>query len=94
MYFLKTKDQVFKHFKKFHTMAEREKGKPLKYLCTDNEGEYMSNEFKSYCSDKGIRHEKSVPDTPQQNGVAKRMNRTIVKKVRCMLRMTNLPKSF
>ena len=64
MYFLKTKDQVFKHFKKFHTMAEREKGKPLKYLCTDNGGEYMSNEFKSYYSDKGIRHGKIVPSTP------------------------------
>ena len=31
---------------------------------------------------------------PQQNGVAERMNRTIVEKIRCMLRMTNLPKSF
>ena len=75
-------------------MAEREKGKPLKCLCTDNIGEYMSNEFKSYYSEKCIRHEKTVPSTPQQNGVAERMNRTIVEKFRCMLRMANLPKSF
>ena len=27
-YVLKTKDQVFKHFKKFHAVVEREKGKP------------------------------------------------------------------
>ena len=75
-------------------MAEREKRKPLKCLRTDNIGEYMSNEFKSYCFEKGIRHEKTVPPTPQQNGVAERMNHTIVEKVRCMLRMDNLPKSF
>ena len=75
-------------------MAEREKRKPLKCLRTDNIGEYMSNEFKSYCFEKGIRHEKTVPPTPQQNGVAERMNRTIVEKVRCMLRMANLPQSF
>ena len=94
VYVLKTKDQVFEHFKKFHAMAEREKGKPLKCLRTDNRGEYTSNKFKSYCSEKSIRHEKTVPGTPQQNGVAKRMNSTIVEKVRCMLRTANLPKSF
>ena len=75
-------------------MVEREKGKPLKCLRSDNGGEYTSNEFKSYCSEKGIRHEKTVSGTPQQNGVAERMNCTIVEKIRCMLRMANLPKSF
>ena len=94
VYVLKTKDQVFEHFKKFHAMVERERGKPLKCLRSDDEGEYTSNEFKNYCSEKGNRHEKTVPSTPLQNGVAKRMNRTIVEKIRCMLRMANLPKSF
>nr|GEZ25346.1 retrovirus-related Pol polyprotein from transposon TNT 1-94 [Tanacetum cinerariifolium] len=32
--------------------------------------------------------------TPKQNGVAKRMNRTIMKKVRCMLSHANLDKDF
>ena len=72
----------------------KEKEKPLKCLRIDNGGEYTSNEFKSNCSKKGIRQEKTVPSTPQQNGVAERMNRTIVENVKCMLRMTNLPKSF
>ena len=75
-------------------MAEKEKGKPLKCLHTNNGGKYMSNELKSYCSEKGIRHKKTIPGTPQQNGVAEKMNHTIVAKVRCMLRMANLPKSF
>ena len=55
---------------------------------------YTSIEFKSYCSEEGIRHEKTIPGTPQQNGVAERKDCTFVEKVRCMLRMTNLPKSF
>uniref|UniRef100_A0A2N9IRB9 Integrase catalytic domain-containing protein n=1 Tax=Fagus sylvatica TaxID=28930 RepID=A0A2N9IRB9_FAGSY len=75
-------------------MVEREKGKSLKCLRTDNGGEYTSNEFENYCSEYGIRHEKTVPGTPQHNGVAERINRTIVEKVRCMLRMAKLPKSF
>uniref|UniRef100_A0A2N9J1S8 Integrase catalytic domain-containing protein n=1 Tax=Fagus sylvatica TaxID=28930 RepID=A0A2N9J1S8_FAGSY len=94
VYVLKTKDQVFQLFKKFHAMVEREKEKSLKCLRTDNGGEYTSNEFENYCSEYGIRHEKTVPSTPEHNSVAERINRTIVEKVRCMLRMAKLPKSF
>ena len=45
---------------------------------------YTSNEFKSFCSEEGIRHEKTILGTPQQNDVAERMDRTFVEKVRCM----------
>ena len=34
------------------------------------------------------------PRHPQHNGVAERMNHTIVEKARCMLRTAKLPKSF
>ena len=94
VYMLKTKSQVFEVFQKFHAMVERETERKLKCLRTDNGGEYTSKEFKYYWSLHGIRHEKTVPGTPQHNGVAERMNRTIVEKVRCMLRMSDLPKTF
>ncbi|KAH0720560.1 hypothetical protein KY284_005590 [Solanum tuberosum] len=58
---------------------ERETGRKLKRLRTDNGGEYTSREFEEYCSNHGIRHEKTVPGTPQHNGVAERMNRTMLK---------------
>ena len=79
---------------KFHALLEREMGRKLKRLRTDNGGEYTSREFEEYCSNHGIRHEKTVPGTPQHNGVAERMNRTIVEMVRSMLRMSKLPKTF
>ena len=41
-----------------------------------------------------MESEKTVPDTPQHNGVAERMNQTIVEKGRCMLKLAKLPKSF
>ncbi|CAL5417495.1 unnamed protein product [Camellia sinensis] len=94
VYVLKTKAEVFQHFQTFHAMVERETGKKLKCLRTDNGGEYTSKEFKAYCATHGIRHEKTVPGTPQHNGIAERMNRTIVEKVRCMLKMAKLPKPF
>ena len=69
-------------------------GNPLKRLRTDNGGEYISKEFKKYFSKHGIRHEKTVPGIPQHNDVVERMNRTIVEKVWCILKLAKLPKSF
>ncbi|CAH9105587.1 unnamed protein product, partial [Cuscuta europaea] len=94
VYFLITKDQVFECFKTFHILVEREIGKKLKCLQSDNGGEYTSKVFDAYCRTYGIRHDKSVPRTPQHNGVAERMNRTIMERARSMLNMTKLPKSF
>ena len=54
VYLLKSKDQVFKNFQQFHAMVERETGKPLKSLRTDNKGEYISQEFRDYYSKHGI----------------------------------------
>jgi transposase InsO family protein len=47
-------------------------------LRSDNGGEYTSKAFLDYCAAVRINKELIVPYTPQQNGVAKRKNRTIV----------------
>ncbi|KAL2231405.1 UNVERIFIED_CONTAM: Retrovirus-related Pol polyprotein from transposon TNT 1-94 [Sesamum indicum] len=46
------------------------------------------------CDKFGIKRHKTNPYTPQQNGVAERMNRTLLEKVRCLLISSGLPKSF
>ena len=43
---------------------------------------------------RGIKRHRTVVHTPQQNGLAERMNRTILERVRCMLLGAHLPKSF
>ena len=73
-------------------MVERETGMPLKAIQTDNGREYTSDKFEEYCRKHCICHEKTEPVTPQHNGVAERMNRTIVVKVRSILRMSKLLK--
>ena len=93
-YPMKRKDEVFGTFQKFHASVERETNKLLKCLRIDNGGEYCSNAFKEYYNRFGIKHEKTVPGTPQQNGTAKRMNRTIMEKVRSMLSNSGLEKHF
>jgi len=80
-------------FKAFHMKVERETGRQLKCVGADNGGEYRGP-FEEYCRNHGIRLEKTVPKTPQHNGVAERMNRTICERIRCMLSYAKLPKSF
>ena len=58
-------------------MIETETGLKLKCLRSDNGGEYIDGGFKKYYVTNGIRMEKTILGTPQQNGVAERMNRTI-----------------
>ena len=58
-------------------------GKKLKSVKADNGGEYRGP-FEKYCKVHGIRLEKTPSKTPQHNGVAERMNRTIEERVRCI----------
>ncbi|KAJ4721123.1 Retrovirus-related Pol polyprotein from transposon TNT 1-94 [Melia azedarach] len=93
VYTLKTKDQVLDVFKQFQASVERQTGKKLKCIRTDNGGEY-SGPFDEYCRQLGIRHQKTPPKTPQLNGLAERMNRTLVERVRCLLSQAQLSISF
>eukprot|EP00253_Pinus_taeda_P027378 PITA_27378 len=57
-------------------------GKRLNCLRSDNGGEYCSKEFDKYYSENGIHREKTIPGTPQENGVSERMNKTIMERAR------------
>ncbi len=61
---------------------------------THNGGEYTSTEFTEYLSKEGIKHEFTIPHTPQQNGIAERLNRTLIEGVRTMLTDFKLSRQF
>ena len=94
VYFIKHKYEVFEKFKEFETATTTSSGQRIRRLRTDNGGEYVSKEFESYLKSRGIFHEFTVPHSPEQNGVAERMNRTLVESARSMLSHAGLPKSF
>ena len=54
-------------------------------LRTNNGEEFYGNEFEEFCKKCSIERQKTTPYTPQQNGVAERMNRTLMEKARSML---------
>lgn len=94
VYFLKSKSEVFSHFKEFKAMVELQTRKKIKCLRTDNGGEFCSNDFDRFCKDCGINRQKTTPYSPQQNGVAERMNRTLMEKARSMLSGAGLEQKF
>eukprot|EP00253_Pinus_taeda_P025292 PITA_25292 len=76
VYFLKNKSEVFEKFRNFKALVENQSGLHIKVLRTDRGGEYISKEFLRFCRENGIHKQFTARYTPQQNGVAKRKNRT------------------
>lgn len=73
---------------------ENQTGLKTKAIRTDRGGEYMSNTLQSFLASKGILHQKTAPYTPEQNGAAERLNRTLMERVRAMLADSSLPASL
>nr|KYP47171.1 Retrovirus-related Pol polyprotein from transposon TNT 1-94 [Cajanus cajan] len=87
------KDQVLEKFKEFHALYERQSGKKLKCIRSNDGGVYRGP-FDVYYKQHSIRNENTPLKTPQLNGLAEKMNRTLVERVRCMLSEAKLPKHF
>jgi hypothetical protein len=94
VYFLRRKSNVFDYFKEFRTMVEKNTGKSIKILHSNQGGEYKSGDFIKYCKDLGIVQKLTVPHTPRQNGVAERKNITLVECARNMMKGKNLFNTF
>nr|KAJ0198868.1 hypothetical protein LSAT_V11C600327230 [Lactuca sativa] len=61
---------------------------------SDNGGEFVNSEMKSFFQTKGIIHQTTCPHTPEQNGVAERKNRILLEITRALLIESQTPKFF
>ena len=93
-YMMKRKDEALDKFKEYVAMAETKFNRKVVTVRTDNGGEYCSNDFDEFLRKRGTQEERTIPYTSQQNGLAERMNRTLMDKVRSMLYHSNLPLRF
>ncbi|KAH9648835.1 hypothetical protein KPL70_025759 [Citrus sinensis] len=94
VYMLKTKDDAFEKFKIWKTLVETQTNRKVRRLRTDNGLEFCNKRFDDFCAENGVVRHKTMRHTPQQNGLAERMNRTLMDKVRCMLIQSRLPMSL
>nr|GEY71274.1 retrovirus-related Pol polyprotein from transposon TNT 1-94 [Tanacetum cinerariifolium] len=76
------------------TEIENLKELRVKIIKCDNRGEFRNKEIYDFCLRKGIKREFSNARTPQQNGVAEKINRTLIEAARTMLADAKLPITF
>ncbi|GJS73654.1 putative ribonuclease H-like domain-containing protein [Tanacetum coccineum] len=94
VFFLATKDETSGILKAFITGIENQINHRVKIIRCDNGTKFKNNEMNQLCEIKGIKREFSVSRTSQQNGVAERKNRTLIKATRTMLADSKLPTTF
>lgn len=91
---LKQKSDTHQAVKNMFNLLETQTGRKIKAARSDNGGEYVSTGLSDYFKEKGINHQKTMPYSPQSNGKAERLNRTLMEKARAMLSEANLPESL
>src|ERR1700678_1674953 len=92
LYLLRFKSETFDAYKAYEAELKKQKGVGIKKLHSDRGGEYLSKEFTDHLRQAGTLRNLTVHDTPEHNGVAERLNRTLLEKVRAMLHASQLPK--
>ncbi|GJW57615.1 retrovirus-related pol polyprotein from transposon TNT 1-94 [Tanacetum coccineum] len=89
--FLRSKDETPDSFINFLKQIQVDLNKIVRYIRTDNGTEFVNQVISKYYEGVSIFHQKSVPRTPQQNGVVERRNRTLVEAARTMLIFSKAP---
>jgi transposase InsO family protein len=94
-YLLPVKSDALTLYKRFEAWAITQGHcTAIKVLRSDRGGEYIGDEFNAHLANAGTARRLTAHDTPQLNGIAERLNRTLWEKVRALLHMANLPQNM
>ena len=96
MTFLKTKspEEVKESLERFLTDGKAETKERLNILLSDNGGEYVNKIMSDYLLIRNIKHQRTVPYSPQQNGTSERRNLTIMNMARTIIIEAGLPQEY
>ncbi|GJR28715.1 retrovirus-related pol polyprotein from transposon TNT 1-94 [Tanacetum coccineum] len=89
--FLRSKYETQEVVIKFLKQIQVSLNKTVRNIRTNNGTEFVNKDLTDYYERVSIFHQKTVPRTPQQNGVIKRWNRTLVEAARTMLIFSKAP---
>jgi hypothetical protein len=92
VYFTKSRKVLRAIFQIFRARVEAETGLKIKVVRCDNAPEYRS--LGQAMEPTGLVFEYTTTYTPEQNGVAERLNRSLISVARAMLHDANLPIEF
>ncbi|GJV25104.1 retrovirus-related pol polyprotein from transposon TNT 1-94, partial [Tanacetum coccineum] len=89
--FLRSKDETPEVVIKFLRQIQVGLNKTVRNIRTDNGTEFVNKELTDYYERVSIFYQKTVPRTPQQNGVVERKNHTLVEAARTMMIFSKAP---
>ena len=101
LYMFHNKNEALDAFKVFQAEIEKQCGKQIKIMISYKDGEYYGRYmeagqtlglFVKFLQEHGIVAQYTMHGSPDQNGVAKRKNRTLLDMVRSMLNNSKLPR--
>ncbi|GJS72573.1 retrovirus-related pol polyprotein from transposon TNT 1-94 [Tanacetum coccineum] len=93
-HFLRSKDETPEVLIDFLTLIQRGLHAQVRTVRTDKGTEFLNKTLHAFFAKEGIRHETSTARTPEQNGIVKRRNRTLVEAARTMLSAAKIPLFF
>ncbi|KAI0992715.1 hypothetical protein K3495_g15470 [Podosphaera aphanis] len=88
VHLLKSKSDAIQGTIHMITKIETQNNCRVKSLRTDNRGDYINEKLSKYLEQRGINHDLTPPYSPESNGVAERINRSIGESIRAMLSST------
>ena len=94
VYFLGAKSEASKRIVEFFSYVERQYLTKIQQIRSDRGGEFLSNDLSEWLAEQGVVHQLSIAQTPQQNGIAERYNRTLTDRGRSMLISSGLSLSY
>ncbi|KAJ9509938.1 hypothetical protein QJQ45_011461 [Haematococcus lacustris] len=74
------------------TQLQRQTGRRVVALRSDRGGEYMGAEMQQWLRAQGITHQQTAPYSPEMNGSAERINRTLMACARAIVFASGAPK--
>ncbi|GJR25200.1 retrovirus-related pol polyprotein from transposon TNT 1-94 [Tanacetum coccineum] len=89
--FLRSKNETLKFVVKLLKQLQVGLNKTVRNVRIDNGLEFVNKDLTAYYESVDITHEKTIPRTPQQNGVVERRNRTLMEAARTMLIFSKAP---
>ena len=92
VYLMREKSEVERIFKEFYRMIENQFQTKINILRSNNGIEYFNKVLDTFSNEKGILHQFSCSDTPEQNGIAERKNKHLLEVARAMMFYMNIPK--
>ena len=90
----KEKSKAFNHYHHYAARIETQFKQKIKAVRFDSGSEFLNQQMKKFLTDQGTIYTTMAPNTSVQNGIAERLNRTMLEHAQAMIYDSGLPRNL